>query len=403
ADRRDDPPAGDGVLGAEHAGMPRAGVLRAPTHMRIIDLRRDTITLPDDAMREAAFAAPLGDSVYGEDPTQVELEVRAARLLGKARALFVPSGTMGNLAALLAHTRRGDEIILEENAHIRTSESGGAAAVAGLMIRGVPGACSTSAGVDPAGGRAAAKPDGAPDPAAVEAAIRPDDIHYPRTGLIGLESTHYRYGGIAPPLESFARIREIADRHGLPVHLDGARLFNAALYLGVEAREIARQADSVMISLSKGLGAPVGSMLCGSEEFIARANRARKMLGGGMRQTGWLCACGLVALSAANIAGLAADHAHARLLAEGLAGMTSPSGGSAFAVDLERTHTNYVLARVTDDRLDAPALVAALREQGVLCTASGRDTLRFVTSRQVGRQDIPEALGRIAGAAAASG
>ena len=253
------------------------------------------------------------------------------------------------------------------------------------MIRGVPGAAVAN-GEPP--------PDGAPDPDGVEAAIRPDDIHYPRTGLICLESTHYRYGGIVPPLESFARIREIADRHGLPVHLDGARLFNAASYLGVEAAQIARYADSVMISLSKGLGAPVGSMLCGSEPFIARAARARKMLGGGMRQTGWLCACGLIALSPGNIARLAEDHENARLLAKGLTGMATRSGRPAFAVDIERTHTNYVLARVTAGG-DAPELVAALRNAGVLVTSSGRDLLRFVTSKQVDRAGITEALSRI--------
>jgi threonine aldolase len=367
--------------------------------VKIIDLRRDTITLPDAAMREAAFNAPLGDSVYGEDPKQEELEAYAARLLGKERALFVPSGTMGNLAALLAHTRRGDEIILEENAHIRTSESGGAAAVAGLMIRAVPGSGDAERGGEPERARSGGvQPDGAPDPDGVEAAIRPDDIHYPRTGLICLESTHYRYGGVVPPVETFALIRDIADRHNLPVHLDGARLFNAAVYLGIEARDIARYADSVMISLSKGLGAPVGSILCGSRSFIDRANRARKMLGGGMRQTGWLCACGLVALSPENIARLADDHAHARLLADGLAGITTTPGKRAFTVDLERTQSNYVLARVTSPGFDGPALVAALQKQGVLATASGGDLVRFVTSKQVRREDVLEATARIADA-----
>jgi threonine aldolase len=380
--------------------------------MRIIDLRRDTITLPDDAMREAAFAAALGDSVYGEDPKQEELEAFAAELLGKESALFVPSGTMGNLAALLAHTRRGDEVILEENAHIRTSEGGGAAAVAGLMIRAVPSGVAGDAvpsgaadhtGLDgaadhtgPHGTAGHAMPDGAPDPEAVEAAIRPDDIHYPRTGLICLESTHHRYGGIVPPLEKFARIRRIADAHGLPVHLDGARLFNAAVHLGVEARDIARHADSVMISLSKGLGAPVGSMLCGSKSFIARADRARKMLGGGMRQTGWLCACGLVALSPENVARLVEDHDHARLLAEGLAAMATASREPVFVVDPRRTHSNYVLANVATTLVDAPGMLATMRQRGVLATASGSRLIRFVTSKKVGRRDIDEALIRIA-------
>jgi threonine aldolase len=339
--------------------------------MKVIDLRRDTITLPDQAMREEAFRAHLGDSVYGEDPSQVELERLAARLIEKEEAIFVPSGTMGNLVALLSHTARGDEVILEENAHIRTSETGGAACVGGLMLHGVRG------------------DDGAPDPGMVEKAVRADNIHYPKTSLICLESSHYRYGGIVPPLEKFARVREVADRHRLPVHLDGARLFNAALALGVEAKEIARYADSVMFCLSKGLGAPVGSMLCGSGAFIARARRYRKMLGGGMRQTGWLCACGFRALSPENIASLRNDHDHARLLAEGL------SRREELDVDLAKTQTNYVVARLKSGLLDGPAFIGMLAERGVLAAAYGREEIRFVTSKQVSRADIEEALVRI--------
>ena len=267
--------------------------------MRRIDLRRDTITLPSEQMREAAFRAALGDSVYGEDPAQEELEQLAARRLGKEAAIFVPSGTMGNLVALLSWAGRGEEIILEENAHIRSSETGGAAGVGGLMLRGVPG------------------PEGVPDAQAVESAIRADDIHYPRTGLICLENTHYRYGGIAAGPDRLAAVKAVAEKRGIPVHLDGARVFNAAVALGVEVRDIARHADSVMVSLSKGLGAPVGSVLCGSAAFMQKARRYRKMLGGGMRQTGWLAACGIIALSDANIARLAEDHASARLLADG--------------------------------------------------------------------------------------
>jgi threonine aldolase len=317
--------------------------------MNVIDLRRDTITLPDHAMREDAFMAPLGDSVYGEDPTQAELERCAARLLEK-------------------------EEVLEENAHIRTSETGGAACVGGLMLRGVRGE------------------DGAPDPGMVETSIRADDIHYPKTSLICLESTHHRYGGIVPPLEKFERLREIADRHGLPVHLDGARLFNAALALGEEAKRIAKYADSVMFCLSKGLGAPVGSMLCGAGEFITRARRYRKMLGGGMRQTGWLCACGLRALFPENIESLARDHEHAQLLARGIGQLNE------FDVDLEKTQTNYVVARLRTDRFDGPAFVEMLGEKKVLAVASGKDEVRFVTSKQVSRVDIEEALARIVNA-----
>ncbi len=332
--------------------------------MRTIDLRRDTITLPTAEMREAAFNAELGDSVYGEDNTQTALESLAADKLGKERAIFLPSGTQGNLVALLSHTERGNEIITEENAHIRTSETGGAACVAGLMIKTVPGG------------------DGAPDPDGVAGAIRKNDIHYPKTSLVCLESTHYRYGGIVPPIEKFSRIRRIADENGVPVHLDGARIFNAAVYLGVEAKEIARYADSVMVSLSKGLGAPVGSVLCGCSAFIEKASRYRKMLGGGMRQTGWLCACGIVALSDANIELLAKDHENARLLAQGLSGI------EGFEIDLSRVQTNYVVAQFSHSDMDIPGLVRSLEEKGILVHPAGDGFIRCVTSREVGNEDI---------------
>ena len=336
--------------------------------MQKIDLRRDTITLPDSVMTEKAFKARLGDSVYGEDPAQEELETMAARLLGKDGSLFVPSGTMGNLIAILAHTSRGDEVLMEEEAHIRTSETGGAACVGGLMIRGIRG------------------DDGAPDPQLLEGAIRPDNIHYPRSSLICLESTHYRYGGIVPPLWKFESIREIADRHGLPVHLDGARVFNAAVSLQVEVREITRHVDSVMVSLSKGLGAPVGSMLAGSDQFLEQARRYRKMLGGGMRQTGWLCECGIQALSPENIERLQLDHDNAALLAKGLCEL------SGLDVDLDKTQSNYVVAMLDAKRMTAGAFVQFLGEQGVLATASGEHIVRFVVSKQVNRDNIVEAL-----------
>lgn len=264
----------------------------------------------------------VGDSVYGEDPKQEELEQYAAKLLGKEGAIFVPSGTMGNLVALLSHTKRGDEIIVEENAHIRTSETGGAACVGGLMIRTVRGE------------------DGAPEPEGVRASIRAADIHYPRTGLICLKSTHYRYGGIVPPLEKFSRIHLIANSHQIPVHLDGARHF-------------------------------------------------RKMLGGGMRQTGWLCACGLVALSEKNISRLKTDHDNAQQLASGLRDL--PGVG----VDIERTHTNYVLATLDTTPINAHRFVEALADDGILVSASGENMVRFVTSREVTSHDIGIVLDRI--------
>jgi len=332
--------------------------------MRMIDLRRDTITLPTEEMKEEAFRSPLGDSVYGEDPKQRELEEIAAEKLGKERAIFVPSGTQGNLITLLAHTERGDEIIVEENAHIRTSETGGASCVGGLMIKTVRGE------------------DGAPDPDGVADAVRRNDIHYPKTSLICLESSHYRYGGIVPPLEKFGSIRKTAQEHGIPIHLDGARIFNSSLYLDVDVKDIARYADSVMVSLSKGLGAPVGSVLCGPADFIEKATRYRKMLGGGMRQTGWLCTCGIIALSPENIALLGNDHENARLLAQGLSDI------EGFEIDLEKVHTNFVPARFQHPNYDASRLIHLLAERGILVSQAGENGIRFVTSRAVQREDI---------------
>ena len=332
--------------------------------MKIIDLRRDTITLPSIKMREDAFEAVLGDSVYDEDPRQCELEKRAAAVTAKENGIFIPSGTMGNLIALLTHTQKGDEIIVEENAHIRTSETGGAACVGGLMIKTVAGK------------------DGAPEPAGVERAIRADNIHYPGTSLICLETTHYGYGGIVPPLSKFGEISRISKKQGVPVHLDGARLFNASVYLGVHPGEIAGFVDSVMISLSKGLGAPVGSVLCGSGEFIEKAKRYRKMLGGGMRQTGWLCACGLEALSDDNIARLKEDHQNARLLAERLSLLPG------IEIDLNMVHTNFVKAFFKGPAFDPRAFAGLLFSKGVRAMAAGRNELRFVTSKEVSRDDI---------------
>jgi threonine aldolase len=332
--------------------------------MKKIDLRRDTITLPSKSMCDNAFKAQLGDSVYDEDPKQLELEERAAEITAKEKGIFVPSGTMGNLVALLTHTQKGDEIIVEENAHIRTSETGGAACVGGLMVKTV-------------GGK-----DGAPDPSGVENAIRTDNIHYPKTSLICLETTHYRYGGIVPPIKKFADLSSIARKHGIPVHLDGARLFNASVYLGVKPGEITGYVDSVMISLSKGLGAPVGSVLCGKEDFISKAKRYRKMLGGGMRQTGWLCSCGIDALADVNISRLKEDHQNARLLAEGLASMPG------IKLDLENVQTNFVKAFTEEPGPDAQTLAGHLFSKGIHVTAAGINELRFVTSKEVCREDI---------------
>ncbi len=335
--------------------------------VKYADFRRDTITLPTLKMKERAFEAELGDSVYGEDPNQDLLEKRAAELMRKEAALFVPSGTMGNLAALLSHTGRGDEVIIEENAHIRTSETGGAACLGGLMLRTVPG------------------PLGAPQPPDIEMVVRAENIHYPRTTLICIESSHYRYGGRVAPLDLLYGIRETAGRRGLPIHLDGARIFNAAGYLGCTAADIAGCADTVMFCLSKGLGAPVGSMLCGPQRFIENARRYRKMLGGGMRQTGWLCSCGLTALEDENIDRLRCDNENARYIADGLAEI------DGLEIDPDAVHTNFAVVRITGGGMNASGAAAALAERGFLLSASGADVLRLVTCSRVDRSDC-EAL-----------
>ena len=263
----------------------------------IIDLRSDTVTLPTPAMRQAMADAEVGDDVFGEDPTVNRLEERAAELLGKEAALFTASGTMSNLLAVLTHTQRGDEVLLGSEAHIFWSEVGGAATLVGVQPRTLPN-----------------RPDGTLDPTLVEAAIRRPDVHHPQTGLLCLENTHNRCGGGVMTVEETATLSEVAHDRGIPVHLDGARLFNAAVALERPAKDLTAPVDSVCFCLSKGLGAPVGSLLGGSREFVDRARKYRKMVGGGMRQAGVIAAAGLVALTT-MIDRMAEDHANARRLA----------------------------------------------------------------------------------------
>ena len=309
-----------------------------------IDLRSDTVTLPTQEMYRAMAAAELGDDVYGEDPTVNRLEELAAARVGKEAALFVPTGTMGNEVAVMTHARRGDEVIVDVGSHIYDAEVGGLAVLAGVQAR-------------PLAGRL-----GRLDPTAVEAAVRPDDVHFPRTGLLCLEDPHNGAGGTVAPPEAIAELAEVAHRHGFPVHLDGARLFNAAVALGIPAARLAAPADSVMFCLSKGLCAPVGSMLAGSAAFIAEARRNRKLMGGGMRQAGVLAAAGIVALES-MVDRLADDHVNARRLAEGLASLPG------LRVDLESVQTNMVYADTGPG--DAPAVVAMLAAGGVLINAVG--------------------------------
>ncbi len=335
----------------------------------MIDLRSDTVTKPTPAMREAIYRAEVGDDVMGEDPTVNRLEEMAAERLGKPAALFVASGTMGNLTALLAHCQRGDEVILGDLAHSYLYEAGGMAVLGGIHPRPVSN-----------------QPDGTIPLDKIEAAVQPDNAHFARTRLIALENTHNRCGGAAIPPGYFAAVREIADRHGLKVHLDGARLFNAAVALGVDPREITQHVDSVTFCLSKGLSAPVGSVLCGDMDFIYHAQRVRKVLGGGMRQAGIIAAAGVVALEQ-MVDRMAEDHIRARRLAEGIAAIPG------FTIDLERVQTNIVnFDLAAEAELSGPEMVARLRERDVLLGYSRDRGFRAVTHCWISDEDIEAAL-----------
>ena len=325
--------------------------------MAVIDLRSDTVTQPTPGMREAMLAAELGDDVYGEDPTVNRLEQYLAAELGFARALFVPTGTMSNLLGLMAHCERGDEYIVGQQAHTYKYEGGGAAVLGSIQPQPIEG-----------------EADGSLDLAKVEAAIKQDDFHFARTRLLALENTMQ---GKVLPSSYLAAARELTRTRGLALHLDGARLYNAAVKQGVAARDITRHFDSVSVCLSKGLGAPVGSVLCGSDELIGKARRWRKVVGGGMRQSGLLAAAGLYALEH-QVARLAEDHANAERLADGLRGL-------GYAV--EPVQTNMVYAQVGEQ---AGALKAFCAERGITLTAAPR--LRMVTHLDVSAADIDQVL-----------
>ncbi len=342
--------------------------------MKVIDLRSDTVTRPTPAMREAMARAEVGDDVYGEDPTVRRLEERSAALLGKEAALFVPSGTMANQLALAVLARAGDEVICEVGAHLYAFEGGGMAALWGVQARPLTGE------------------RGILDPAAVEAAIRPDDAHFARTRAVAIENTHNRGGGIAWPLAAVRAVAEVASRRGLHLYMDGARLMNAVVALGVSAAEVAAPATLASLCFSKGLGAPVGSALAGPRELISEARRVRKRLGGGMRQAGILAAAALHALDH-HVERLAEDHRNASRLGELLAGL--PGGRLHFPVE-----TNLVFVRF--EGRAAPELALRLRELGVLCSAEGSrpDLLRLVTHLDVSADDVEDAARRFARALA---
>lgn len=332
---------------------------------RVIDLRSDTVTLPTPPMRLAIANAIVGDDVFGDDPTVLRLEERTAEVLGKEAALLVPSGTMSNELAVRAHTEPGDEILVEASAHIYSHESGGPAALAGVICRCLEGDRGVFTGAD------------------VDAALRPADVHFAPTKLVCVENTHNRGGGKVWPLERIAEVSTVARRHHLRLHLDGARLWNASAASGVSEREYASHFDSVSVCFSKGLGAPVGSALAGPREFITRARRFRKMFGGGMRQAGIIAAGALYALEH-HRARLAEDHATARALAEGLARLPGVE------LDPATVETNIVRFRVVNRPADA--LAKHLAQAGVRLLATGPDTLRAVTHLNVTKDDVAAAL-----------
>jgi threonine aldolase len=329
--------------------------------LKYIDLRSDTVTQPTEEMREAMAKAIVGDDVYGDDPTICLLEKKAAEYAGKEAALFVPSGTMGNQLAVMTHTSRGNEIIAEESCHIVQHEVGATAVLSGVQLRTIRGN------------------KGIMDPKDVSKAIREDDIHYPLTGLICMENA--LSNGTVVPLAVMKEIYDIAKDNNLPVHLDGARLFNAATYLGVEASQITQYTDSVMFCLSKGLCAPVGSMLAGSSKFIDKARKNRKLLGGGMRQAGILAAAGLIALE--KMTGrLNVDHENARYLAKRLAEIPG------IKVNHDDVHIDMVFFDIEEAGASSENLVNELFAKGIKINGIEGGLMRYVTNNDVTREDI---------------
>jgi threonine aldolase len=339
----------------------------------MIDLRSDTVTRPNEEMRCAMAAAEVGDDVFGEDPTVRQLEEEGAAAVGMEAALFVPSGTMGNQIALHLHGRPGGEVICDAACHIVNYEIGGMAALSGLLPRALQ------------------SPQGILDPAAVEAAIAPDVSYRARTVLIEVENTHNMAGGTLYDRPRLEAILEVARRHHLPVHFDGARVFNAAVALETTVATLAAGFDTLMFSLSKGLGAPVGSLICGSQAFAHEARRVRKMFGGGMRQVGVLAAAGLIALRKGP-ARLAEDHENAARLALALSELPG------IELDPATVRTNIVIFRLTSG--GAMAFLEKLREKGVLAVPVSQDKVRFVTHRDVSREQIDRAIEKIRGAMA---
>ncbi len=333
----------------------------------LLDFRSDTITRPTAAMRQAMADAIVGDDQYGEDPTVNRLEAMAAEMVGKEAAVYVPSGTMGNVSAMMAHCGRGDEAILGDESHIYWFESGSPAALGGITQFILP-----------------TEVDGTIDPARIESAIRPDRSGYPRTQVICIENTHNRRSGRVLPQRYMREIAQISAKNDVPVHLDGARIFNAAAALGVSVPEITAHVDSVQFCLSKALAAPVGSVVAGSTEFIERVRRQRKLLGGAMRQAGVIAAAGIVALET-MVDRLPEDHVRAKRLANSLARI------DGITLDPEGVQTNIVVFQV-DRSIDQTQLAEMLKERGLLVSNYGAVGLRMVTHVDVDDADVEKAL-----------
>jgi threonine aldolase len=337
--------------------------------MKIADFRSDTVTLPTPEMRRAMADAEVGDDVYGEDPTVNRLQETAARMLGKEAGLFVPSGTMGNLAGILAHCTRGDEVILGNKSHTFLFEAGGISALGGVHSCQIPN-----------------QPDGTLRLEDIEAAIRPDDVHDPITRLVSLENTQNRCGGVALSAEYTRQVGDLAHRHGLSLHMDGARLFNAAVAQEIDAKELVSPVDSVTICLSKGLCAPVGSVICGTKDYIRRAHRIRKQLGGGMRQAGVLAAAGLVALET-MVARLAEDHARAQNLAAALVKIPG------LYLDPPEAHTNMVFVALDESvPHSAEEIAQRLGDHGVKLGIVAPRHFRMVTHYWIDDPAVEQAI-----------